>query len=274
MLRSDKDLKTLKIGAVNGTIGGVKDFYFDDDAWAVRYVVVDTGFWLGREVLISPFSTGTPDWDRHILPVTVTKEQVRHCPLIDTDKPVSRQHETSYLGYYGYPLYWGGNGLWGEGAYPGSMLEGAQSGASDLAYANALAANDRAAHTDEQRRRAHEDPHLRSCNAVVGYHIHAMDGDIGHVHGFLIDERTWGVQYLIVHTSNWWLGHTVLVPPAWIGEVSWEYSKVTVKLNRQQIKDAPTYDPQALLSRSDEEGIYRHYGHRGYWLDPKQRAVA
>ena len=57
MLRSIKDLEHYAIGATDGDIGRVKDFYFDDDSWVVRYLVVDTGSWLaGRSVLISPIS--------------------------------------------------------------------------------------------------------------------------------------------------------------------------------------------------------------------------
>jgi hypothetical protein len=274
MLRSVRDLQTFRIGASDGTIGSVRDFYFDDEAWVIRYLVVDTGGWLGgREVLISPFSIGTPDWVEQILPVSITKEQVKHSPIIDTDKPVSRQHETGYLGYYGYPYYWGGAGLWGEGVYPQAMLSGTAF-PSDAAYTKAQAANDRTALSDNEMRHAHDDPHLRSCNAVNGYHIHATDGDIGHVQGFLVDERTWAIRYFIVNTSNWWLGHLVLVSPAWIKEVSWVNSKVTTSLTRQQIQDAPDYDSQGMLSRGDEEGIYRHYGRRGYWLDDKDLAAA
>ena len=274
MLRSVSDLETFRIGASDGMVGSVKDFYFDDEAWAIRYVVVDTGGWLvGREVLISPISIGTPDWDGQILPVTITREQVKHSPMIDTDKPVSRQHETGYLGYYGYPYYWGGSGLWGAGAYPGALL-GEAAFPSDVAYTKAQAAADRTSLAKDESRHAHDDPHLRSCNAVKGYHFHAADGDIGHVQGFLIDERTWAIHYLILNTSNWWLGHQVLVAREWIDDVSWEYSKVTTSLIRDQIKHAPPYDPDGQLSRADEELIYRHYGRRGYWLDDEERAAA
>jgi len=63
MLRSTQDLEHYSIGATDGDIGQVKDFYFDDDAWVVRYLVVDTGTWLtGRRVLVSPISLREPDW--------------------------------------------------------------------------------------------------------------------------------------------------------------------------------------------------------------------
>jgi len=179
MLRSMKDLEGYAIQATDGAIGHVKDFYFDDHAWVVRYLIVETGSWLSsRKVLISPMSIGQPDWNARILPVSITKEQAKGSPDIDTDKPVSRQHEMQYLGYYGYPYYWGGAGLWGGGAYPG-MLTGLGYDDSTTEHRDALG-QDHRSETEEARPTAH-DPHLRSCKAVMNYHIEATDGDIGHV---------------------------------------------------------------------------------------------
>ena len=62
MLRSIKDLEGYAVGATDGTIGHVEDFYFDDRAWVVRYLVVEAGAWLSsRKVLISPIAIGRPD---------------------------------------------------------------------------------------------------------------------------------------------------------------------------------------------------------------------
>jgi hypothetical protein len=122
MLRTVRDLQGYAIRATDGVIGEVADFFFDDEDWVIRYLVVDAGTWLrGRHVLISPVAIGHPDWMAQLLPVSITKDQVKNSPDIDTRKPVSRQHETEHLGYYGYPFYWGGAGLWGMGAYPGSL---------------------------------------------------------------------------------------------------------------------------------------------------------
>jgi len=116
MLRSMKDLEDYALGATDGTIGHVKDFYFDDEAWVIRYLVVETGRWLSsRKVLISPIAIGNPNWVDRILPVSITKEQVKNSPDIDTAKPVSRQHEILDLNYYGFPPYWGGRDMgWGS----------------------------------------------------------------------------------------------------------------------------------------------------------------
>ena len=266
MLRSVKQLEGFAIGASDGPIGKVKDFYFDDEAWVVRYLVADTSKWLGgRDVLISPYSLGKPDWDGKSLPVTVTKEQVRNSPGVDSDLPVSRQYERSYLGYYGYPYYWGSSGLWGQGFYPGALPLGTGYDPYDTyqGYVRAPTARD-----------GDNDPHLRSCNSVTGHHILATDGEIGHVQGFLLDDSTWSIRYLIVDTSNWWVGHKVLVSPEWIERVNWADSTVSVDLKRQQIKDAPAYDASAPFGRDEENALYGHYTRNGYWRDPSSRAAA
>jgi hypothetical protein len=87
---------------------------------------------------------------------------------------------------------------------------------------------------------------------VTGHHIDATDGEIGHVEDFLIDDETWAIRYIVVDTSNWWLGHQVLVAPRWIRSVSWLDGKVSVDLTRQEVKDAPPYDPVSHLHRQQE----------------------
>lgn len=265
MLRNIKELEGCAIGATDGPIGHVKDFYFDDEGWVVRYLVVETGHWLAsRKVLISPIAVRGPDWEARLLPASLTREQVRKSPEIDTDKPVTRQHELDHAAYYGYPYYWGGGGLWGDGMYPNLLLPGYGGFGSDAASRSegeyAYAKREAARHRDD-------DPHLRSCNAVAGYHLHATDGEIGHVESLLIDDRTWAILYMVVDTSNWWGGQRVLIAPSWIREVSWFDSKVTVELTRQAVKDAPAYDPAMPLDRRHEMLLYKHYGRPGYWAD-------
>jgi len=249
MLRSMKDMEDYTIGASDGVIGRVKDYYFDDEAWVIRYLVVETQDGSPRrKVLISPISIGRPNWSEKILPVSLTRAQVQKSPDIDTDKPVSRQHEMGYLGYYGYGAYWGGGGLWGAGIYPDELQSGLQKEMSRTAVPH-----------------PHDDAHLRSGNEIMRYYVHASDGDIGHVQGLIVDERSWAIRYIIVNTSNWWIGHNVLISPEWIENVDWAESHLSVDLTRQAIKDSPAYDPTLPLSREQEEGIHVHYGRHGYW---------
>jgi sporulation protein YlmC with PRC-barrel domain len=110
------------------------------------------------------------------------------------------------------------------------------------------------------------DLHLRSTDNVSGYEIQAIDGEIGHVEDFVIDDETWAIRYLIVATRNWWPGKKVLVSPQWIERVSWSESKVLVNLSRETIKQSPEYTKESLLTRAYETGLHRHYNRQGYWV--------
>lgn len=250
-------------GTTEGAIGDVKDLYFDDEAWVIRYLVVETGSWLSsRKVLVSPIAAGKPDWAAKLLPVSLTREQLKNSPDIDTDMPVTRQHETDYLDYYSYPYYWGGMGLWGGGGYPGMLMPGY----AGYGSATATRAEADSAQARTEARQRDQDPHLRSCKEVVGYHIEASDGEIGRVQSLLVDEDSWAIRYLVVSTSNWWLGHDVLVAPQWIQRVSWAEQTVAVDLTREALKQAPRYVSAVPLSREMEIAVYKHYGRATYWL--------
>ena len=107
MLESLKALDGFTIHAMDGEIGSTEDVLWDDAAWMVRYLVVDTGKWLpGRRVLISPASVEFVGWDEHEISVNLTSDQVRNSPEAASDEPVSRQHEEALSAYYGWPSYW------------------------------------------------------------------------------------------------------------------------------------------------------------------------
>jgi hypothetical protein len=179
--------------------------------------------------------------------------QVKHSPDIDTDKPVSRQHEMQYFGYYGYyPYYWGAPGLWGGSMYPGVLLQRADQ-RHDAQRCPAPVSG------------AHDDPHLRSYKEVTDYNVQATDGSMGHVKGLLVDAETWAIRYIVVHMSNWCLGHEVLVASEWIQDVSWAHSTMNVALTLEAAKTAPRYDATSPPSREQEDALYEHYGRVSYW---------
>lgn len=244
MLRSAKELLECVVDGSDGAIGRIHDLYFDDQDWAIRFLVVETGAWLeGRRVLISPVALRESDWEQRRMPASITREQVAKSPAVDSHKPVSRQHEVENLAYYGYPPYWGGSGLWGHGMRPASML------AAEAGAAEPGAAGPERAFADMQarvRRERGDDPHLRSLRAMIRYHVRATDGEIGHVDGMIIDEGHWTIDSLIVNTSDWWLGHQVLVAPKSISDVSWLDATVLLDLDREAVRHAPAYAPRDL----------------------------
>ncbi len=257
MLQSVNKLKGHGISAKDGEIGSVAQFFFDDDTWTVRYLVVDTGNWLpGRHVLVSPLALSGAYRAAEMINVSLTKEQIQNSPDIDTDKPVSRQHETDYFNYYGYSPYWYGGGLWGAGAYPlGTTVR-----ATRIGYADRVdGAAGTGAATEAVRAKEQGDPNLRSTNEVIGYYIEATDGDIGHVEDFIIDDESWAIRYMVVDTKNWWPGKKVLVDAQRIERVSWGESKLFVHLTREKIKQAPEYDPSLIGMHEYEQKLYDHY---------------
>ena len=256
MLRSAKNMQGFTLHASDGEIGSVEVFYFDDDAWAIRYMVVDTGSWLsGRQVLISPYSVERVNWDEKTIDVRLTKQQVENSPDIDTHKPIDRQNEEKYYTYYGYPYYWDGPYLWGAMPYPAYLPP-------NTPQTDAVARE-----IEEARaRRNSEDRNLRSTKEVTGYYIEASDGDIGHVEDFVIDDETWAIRYIAVDTRNWLPGKKVVISPDWVQSINWRDSKIHVDVSRDAIKNAPEYDETAL-TRDYEGRLYGHYGRQGYWHD-------
>ena len=247
MLSKAKTLKGYKLDSLDGEIGKVKEFYFDDRHWTIRYLVADTGHWLtGRQVLISPYALVAIVREEKHIAVELTKKQIEDSPSLNSDKPVSRQFEQSYYGYYGYPMYWGGLCAWG--AYP-------------------YLVRDRKMWSNLTHGEKAWDAHLRSTHAVSGYQIQAADGEIGHVEDFLIDDETWAIRYLIIGTRNWWPGKKVLVSPQWIERVSWGEWKVYVNISRETVKQSPEYTEASLLTREYETKLHRHYNCQGYWVD-------
>jgi len=251
MLRQAKDLKGYKLSARDGEIGSVKEFFFDDQSWAVRYLIAETGNWLtGRQVLISPYALDPARTDDKVIPVDLAREQIENSPSLDADKPVSRQYEMQYYPYYGYPGYWGGAYMWGSVGYP---IRG-QGGWSETTPHN-----------------ENDDPHLRSTQDVTGRTIQAQDGAIGDVEDFVIDDETWAIRYLIVDTGNWWPGKKVLISTRWIEKISWEESKVFINLTRDTIKQGPEYTEAALITRDYETKLHRHCNREEYWADELPR---
>ncbi len=246
MIRSVKDMQGYRIHATDGEIGKIDQIYFDDKAWVVRYMVVDTGTWLeDRRVLISPISIKVVNWETHQVNVSLARDQVKNAPDIDTEKPIARQNEIAFHQYYGWPFYWSGEGLWGGAMVPGALY-GVPPVGPDLneqkQEADAIAGNLQTGTTN--------DIHLRSTGEVFGYRIHARDGEIGHLSDFLIDDESWRIDYMVINTSNWWSGRKVIVPPTWVKEINWADQQVTVDLKRETIKNSPEFDPETILNRA------------------------
>ena len=244
MLRESEALRRMTIRATDGEMGRVTEFYFDDENWAIRYFVVRTGSWLsGRDVLLKPAVVTSCDWDRHVLCVSLTTDEIASSPDASDDRPVSRQQEIEYLRYFDQPPYY--------------ML-GAEVGGAAVALDAAM----RAAAAEAEAAGVPPPTHLRSSHEVGSYRLEAADGPIGHVRGFLVDDATWQVRYLVVDTGSWWSGRQVVFAPGWVSRVSWGERCLHVGLARDVIRTGPPYPGADGVTPEYEAALERHYGKR------------
>ncbi len=255
MLRQATDLKRFEVRAIDGPIGHIGDFFFDDRLWSVRYFVVTTGSCLNRaEVLISPGSVSGPDWLHRFVPVALTREQVENSPALDPRLPVTREHESALIHHYNWPVYWGVAG------FPEVDIpeEGDGKGSSEGQDAAAEATGPAAAGGLAEKARIGRGSRLRSVRAVTGHAIEAVDGRVGDVSDFLMDDLTWEIRYLLVDTCSWWPGKKVLIAPQWIERVGWSQARVYVKLTREAIKAGPAFHPDQPVTPDYPGQLCRH----------------
>jgi len=228
MLRSVNQLYGDKLGASDGEIGHVKDLYFDDQNWVVRYLVADTGSWLsGRQVLISPHAFASLARSGKLLLVNLTRKQIENSPAIESHEPVSRQYEEAYHRYYGWPYYWEGGGLWGMSEVPFSELPPKPRPGEPATASGTLP--ERA------------DAHLRSTQAVNGYHLQASDGTSGHICDFMMDGQSWAIRQLVIKTGHRFSGKEVQIPTSQVDRISYEKSTVFVNLTSEAVEQSPAH---------------------------------
>ncbi len=247
MLINVKTLIGFKLNSLDGEIGKVKEFYFDDQHWTIRYLVADTGNWLtGRQVLVSPYSFEGISKTDELFSIGLTKKQIEDGPSIEAHVPISRQFEESYHGYYGLPMYWGGPYMWGTEPF---------------------IIKDQEESKEQIYRERTWDSHLRSSAEVTNYDILASDGSIGHVSDFILDLETWAIRYLVVDTGKLWPGKKVLIAPKWIKHVSWTGQSVLLDLSQEAVKSAPEYDKETIPNRDYEQDLHQYYSREGYWVN-------
>lgn len=235
-LRKLKELAGYHLNARDGVIGELKEVYFDDHRWTVRYLVVHTGNWLfGKDALIIPKVIQGVDEENLRLDIGLNRRQIEQAPPIDSKQPVSRHYEKEYHRHYGWKPYWDTDSFLG---IPSLDIPSQEEKAPMLP----------------------EHPHLRSSKEVTGYHIQAQDDEIGTVEDFILDDKDWIIRYLVIDTGKWLPGKKVLVSPAWIQKIDWTQDALMVNLDSNLIQSAPKYDASKIISRDDELALYKHYG--------------
>ena len=213
MLASAKRLIGRDVFGSDDRIGMLCDLFFAERSGNVRYAVVKTGPWLGeREILLAPQSLDEPHADIPDLYTRLTRHLVEHSPSVDADLPINRVYEDHLHRHYGWSRYWG--------ASP-----------ADLSSSATIVLDEEGV-----------DPDLRGMRAVFGHHLHALDGELGHLDDLLIDTVAWEVAFFVAKTRNWLPGRTVLLPRESVMQVRWDAKEVTLALTRDEIKKAPAFE--------------------------------
>jgi len=235
MLRYGDDIRGAKLDASDGDIGKVKDLYFDDRSWIVRFFLVDAGTWFQEKpVLIAIERIVSVDPEQKVVTGALTRNEVKASPPQKANMPLSTCTEIVSYPHHFWPPTYDTEGCGEENGVP-----------------------------------------LRSVEETYDYAVSATDGEIGHVAGFIVDDTDWVVRYVEVDTRNLWPGKHVLVSTEWLEEVDWTGSRLIVNLDKEAIKDSPEYDHHSPVTRGYETDLCHFYNREGYWTrepcddDPK-----
>lgn len=234
MIISTATLRGFTLHASDGELGRCKDFLFDDESWAVRYMVADTRKWLpGRKVLISPEQLGSPDWSSQTLPVSLTKRRIQDAPPLDEAAPVSRRAEARWADYFGYSRYWAAPASWGTVGVGTALPLTTPPTVEPSALADELSEDDLDA------------VHIRSCHELVGYALQTQNGELGHVDDVLVDSDTWRLYRWVVKSRHLADRAPVLVPVESTQDISWHARSVHVSLSMDQVAACPRLDERS-----------------------------
>lgn len=240
MLRSIKTLQGYQVRAQGKAVGSIKDFYFDDKAWIIRYLVVDVMLPLtARKILLSPASVTSVESQEQALAINLSHDEIESSPDFDDNKPISRQMETALTQHYDWPMYWKNSGL---------LLDSNVLMDPQIMQAAAEAGREEA----DAHEQADVDPHLRSMDEVLGYYLQARDGEAGRIEDLIVGDNSWRVNYVVVDTGNWLPGRQVLISPTWIEQVKWLDAEVQIDLTRETIENSPEYEPSVIFSGTSE----------------------
>jgi sporulation protein YlmC with PRC-barrel domain len=235
MQRRVNNLVGYTISAMDGDLGKVQEFYFDDITWSIRYLVVKSGnLFSEQKVLIPHIALGITDWRSRTFHVNLTIEQIR-------SKTVSRQRAIALFSQNALPVYWG------DGFYAGPN--------GMVPYAPFI---DKKTLTNcnYSVQQHHGNQYLLSTKKVKGYHIQANDGDIGHVADYIVDDKKWNLSFIVVGTHNWLPGRKILIKPYWIHHIDCDESKAYVNFSEEFIINSPMFDPSQPTGKDYERGLF------------------
>jgi hypothetical protein len=111
---------------------------------------------------------------------------------------------------------------------------------------------------------------LHKASRIRGAPVHAIDGEVGHVEEFYVDDGSWTIRYLWVYTVSWLAHRPVLIPSNAI-EPEWSVAGLTARLTKDQVRNSPEIPSPMALSGLDEAQLLSHY--IGYHLQARDGGI-
>lgn len=258
MLRKLKTLEGFTVHGRDGKLGKVKDFYFDQHRFILRYIVIDTGNWLKHEqTLISTDSFQEINYKDQEILVDLKADELEKGPSIKKNQPVSKVMEAKVVKHHGWPFYW-------TNAHSGTIPKiEVGNGTREMLFNYEYLSDE-----EKQLKEEEVESNLRSFNEISGYHIQTENKEFGHLEDLFVDEEDWLIRYLLIDTRNILPGKDVLIAPEWLDHISWNQEKIYVSKTKEQIKNAPEYREERsdyLVDRDYEEKLYDYYDEIKYW---------
>ncbi|HEY7270742.1 MAG TPA: PRC-barrel domain-containing protein [Dehalococcoidia bacterium] len=214
---STSELSSYKLQAEDGKAGSVKDILFDDGRWTVRHFVVDTGGLLSKhKVILDPMEALEPDPGEKVLPVRLTRDEVKRHPIPESDPPLS--HSTKRSGPDAMRSSGAGSMI---GAGPAEITMGASTPAYESSYID-------------------PDPHLRSASDVQDYKLLTGTDEVGKVMDFVIDPESWKVTHAVIALDD--DGSQRLIPTEQISKIGFPEKVVTTELMPDVLRQAQPFD--------------------------------
>jgi len=214
---STSELTSYKLQAEDGRAGSIKDILFDDGRWTVRHFVVESGGLLMKhKVILDPMEAMEPDQDERVLPVRLTKDEIKRHPMPESDPPLS--HSTKRVGPDAMRSAGAGSMI---GAGPAEVMMQAGAPAYDSAYLD-------------------PDPHLRSVSDVQDYKLRSGGEEIGKVTDFVINPENWTVTHAVVELDD--EHREVLVPTDQISKIGFPDRVLTTEMLPELLREAQPFE--------------------------------
>lgn len=202
-MRRFGELKRMRVHALyNEGVGSLRDIFFDD-AWLIRYLVVDAddAGWINRQiVLLAPEAIRPLADDAPAIETRLNIDMIRAAPPVHADAAPSLEIEARLAAHYGWYPYWAD-------------------------------------------RKTTRNAGLFSLEQHLHQRVEAADGDAGILRDALIDPVSWRISHLIAEDGGFLHARPILLDTDTVTTLSPESDHLCLRMSRAAVRSLPRFDP-------------------------------